>query len=96
MEDQNKDLEYQIAESTKELAKTKESRDRAEKNVDELKEKLRVMIRELEESKTSKQKEVQKEKFIDEIERKKYEELIQMVLELDLAADPLSSANISL
>ncbi len=38
----------------------------------------------------------QKEKFIDEIERRKYEELIKMILEMDLAKDPLSSANLSL
>jgi hypothetical protein len=33
---------------------------------------------------------------LDEVERKKYEELINMILDLDLATDPLSSANLSL
>lgn len=42
----NKELETQIEEMTKEMSRVKDSKDKADKNVDELKEKLRLMIRE--------------------------------------------------
>lgn len=42
----NKELETQIEEITKEMSRVKDSKDKADKNVDELKEKLRLMIRE--------------------------------------------------
>ena len=92
----NNELEIHIQEVAKEIDRVKESRDKAERNVDELKEKLRVLIREQQESQAQNLQAAQKEKFIDEIERRKYEELIQMILEMDLAKDPLSSANLSL
>ena len=92
----NNELEIHIQEVAKEIDRVKESREKAERNVDALKEKLRVLIREQQESQAQNLKPAQKEKFIDEIERRKYEELIQMILEMDLAKDPLSSANISL
>ena len=92
----NNELEIHIQEVAKEIDRVKESREKAERNVDALKEKLRVLIREQQESQAQNLQAAQKEKFIDEIERRKYEELIQMILEMDLAKDPLSSANISL
>ena len=84
----NNKLEIHIQEVAKEIDRVKGSRDKAERNVDALKEKLRVLIREQQESQAQNLQAAQKEKFIDEIERRKYEELIQMILEMDLAKDP--------
>jgi phage shock protein A len=42
----NKDLEQQIEATLSDIAKLKDSKERSEKNVDELREKVRVLIRE--------------------------------------------------
>ena len=42
------------------------------------------------------QSQVARAKYLDVIEKKRYEDLITAILELQLAEDPLSQANLSL
>lgn len=94
---QNQDLLVQIENMEEKSQRVKESRDACERNNDELKEKLRTLLREQQTQSSGKQLQKQpSSNFLDEVERKKYEELVSMVLSLDLAQDPLLSANLSL
>eukprot|EP00347_Sterkiella_histriomuscorum_P011245 403373188 len=91
----NQELELQVQELSKEITKIRENKDKSDRNVDELKEKLRVMIREQQEN-SMLLKQATSQPKVDDIERKKYEELITMILELDMAQDPLAQVNLSL
>ena len=61
-----------------------------------MRDKIRLLLRDQEQLKQAPLQASQKPKYLDDIEKKNYDELIAAILELELAEDPLKLANLEL